>query len=92
MKIYLTVRGDSSVGIPDGHATIELFNNSIEDAINWRDADRNTVRKEIKTFFEDNIFGDKCAVVFEDECPDCGYMKREDQGSNCPNESCPTNL
>ncbi len=87
MKIYITVPGDRSVGIPDGHAEIELFYQNIEDCIQWRDADRNTVRQEIATFFSDNIFGDKCHVLFEDECPDCGHARREDMPS-CPNENC----
>lgn len=88
MKIYITQPGDHSVGIWDAHATIELPYTSVEDAIQWRDADRNTLRNELKTFFADNIFGDKCHVLFEDECPDCNAI-RED---TCPNEHCPTNI
>lgn len=91
MKIYITVPGDSSVGIPDGHAEIEVYYQNAEDLMQWRDGDRNTLRKEIATFFSDNIFGDKCHVLFEDECPDCHAMRREDM-PGCPNEGCPTNM
>lgn len=91
MKIYITQPGDPSVGIWESTAVLELPYTSVEDAIQWRDADRNTLRQELKTFFGDNIFGDKCHVLFEDECPDCNAMRREDM-PGCPNEHCPTNM
>lgn len=91
MKIYVINHGDPSVGIWSSEATIDLPYDNAEDCMQYRDGDRNTFRKEIKEFFEENVFGDKVSVLFEDECPDCGAMRREDMLS-CSNENCITNI
>lgn len=91
MKIYITQPGDPGVGIWEMTAVVELPCKNVEDVLIWRDVDRQTFRKEIQQFFAENIFGDKCKVLFELECADCGAERREDCLS-CPNENCPTNM
>lgn len=88
MKIYITQPGDPSVGIWESTAVVELPHKNVEEIVG---GGRNEFRKTIADFFADNIFGYKCHVLFEDECPDCNAMRREDM-PGCPNEHCPTNM
>lgn len=75
MRAFITQPGDPSVGLPDAHATLE-FDIPLEEE--YREATRQSLTK----WMEENIYGEKCIVFFEDECSCCGALLIE---GKCPN-------
>lgn len=90
MKIYITDRGDTSVGIPDGLITIDWPSLDFEGMAR----ERSDFRYALKEFFNEWSYGNRVLVQFEDECPDCGHaLSSGVSGPNlsfCSNKNCIT--
>lgn len=77
MNIYVEIPGDPSVGIPHETLKAEI---GLEDFEHLAEEDRKQERESIRRSFKNlySFIHDNYAHVwFEDECPDCGKLKRK---------------
>ncbi len=69
MKVIIVSRGGESVGIFPSDATVELDTLFVTD----NEGMREIVRSILSSAFGE-LFDDRVAVWFDDECPDCGSI------------------
>lgn len=80
MKLYIFTKGDRSVGIQPTEFTISS-NLSIED-------DREEIRQHFITAISEIADEPITLAVFDDECPDCTTILKDNK---CHNEKCINN-
>lgn len=66
MRIHIKGQGDTSVGIPDPSATVDLGDCDLDED------DRKFLRKSLSDTFSEFWDSYHMHVFFEDECVDCG--------------------
>ncbi len=84
MKIHISDQGDRDVGINPNEMTIDL---------NWyieTKQDRKGLRKTFEDFARDvlDFCNGRIDVVFDDECPDCLTIMKDDK---CVSKGCISN-
>ena len=84
-KAYITVIRDPSVGIPDINFDITLYDIIQDYDKEEREGFRKSIIEWVKGWFDD-----KCYVLFDDECPDCGTAGHTD--GICVNPNCIQNI
>lgn len=71
MKVYIHGQGDTSVGIPDPSATVDLGDCDLDEY------DKKFLRESLADTFAQFWDTGNTHVFFEDECPDCGKQMEE---------------
>lgn len=95
MKIFINDQGDRTVGINPYYLTIDISEFDIKDeTFNYED-NREKFRKLIREVGEflgmERAWGreNSINVVFEDECPDCFCILKDNK---CINKNCISNM
>jgi hypothetical protein len=76
MKFNVYAVGDNSVGIPDFNTDVEIKDCDLKDVEDCIGNGREELRKDLKKLFDKFFVDGSCRVSFEDECLDCGKLKK----------------